>query len=322
LDRSRRRSGFLIAFAAFAVSAASPPPATPPLRAMRWLEPGVDAAAALTRRPTECLGPAPDATTAYEIELGRAAFRTPLLLGGQAARAGLTCESCHRSGRDNPEFDFPGVSGAPGTADVGTSVLSSHRGGRPLSPVPIPNLSGPKSALKTDQDPRSGALAARIDTIATQEFDGAEPPPAVLEGLAAYVRALNPAACSSGATEPVSAEAALADVRRAVQAALAALSHGDGASAALMVEAARSQLGDIDERYAGQDLVAERAALRSASDDLAAAEFDARHELPAARQSLELWLAREPSWTPKLLAAEPRSMYAPSRLAAAERPAS
>jgi hypothetical protein len=288
---------------------------------MRWLAPGIDAAAALTRRPTECLGPASDAATAYEIELGRAAFRTPLLLGGQAARAGLTCESCHRSGRDNPDFDFPGVSGAPGTADVGTSVLSSHRGGGPLSPVSIPNLSGPKSALKTNQDPGSTALAARIDVIATQEFDGAEPPPAVLEGLAAYVRALSPAACPAEAGEPVTAEAALSDVRRAVRAALAALDHGDGASAALMVEAARSQLGDIDERYAGQDLAAERAALRGASSDLAAVEFDARQNPAAARQPLELWLAREPAWAPSLLAAEPRSLYAPSRLAAAERPA-
>ncbi|HTX50889.1 MAG TPA: hypothetical protein VME40_16050 [Caulobacteraceae bacterium] len=319
MDRSRRRSGFLIAVAAFAASAASLPPA-PPLRAMRWLAPGVDAATAMTRRPTECLGAASDPATAYEIELGRAAFRTPLLLGGQAARAGLTCESCHRSGHDNPNFDFPGVSGAPGTADVGASVLSSHRGGHPFAPVPIPNLSGPKAALKTDQDPASGALAARIDVIATQEFDGAEPPPAVLQGLAAYVRALSPAACPADATEPVTAEAGLADVRRAVRAALAALGHGDGASAALMVEAARSQLGDIDERYAGQDLASERAALRGASSDLAAAEFDARHNPPAAKLALELWLARQPTWAPSLLAAEPRSLYAPSRLAAAARP--
>jgi hypothetical protein len=286
---------------------------------MRWLASGIDAATALTRRPTECLGRAPDATAAYEIELGRAAFRTPLLLGGQAARAGLTCESCHRSGRDNPDFDFPGISGPAGTADVGTSVLSSHRGGRPLSPVPIPNLSGPKSALKTDQSAGSGALAARIDVIATLEFDGAEPPSAVLEGLAAYVRALSPAACPAAASEPVTADAGLSDVRRAVRAALAALDHSDGASAALMVEAARSQLGDIDERYAGQELVSERAALRRAASDLAAAEFDARHNPAAARQALELWLVREPAWSPRLLAAEPRSLYAPSRLIAAER---
>ena len=146
---------------------------------MRWLAPGVDASQALTHRPTECLGAPPDAETAYQVEVGRAAFRTPLLLGGQAARAGIACETCHRNGRTNPDFDFPGLSGAPGTADVTTSVLSSHRGDGIDNPKPIPNLSGPKTALKTDQDPASGKLEAFIDGIVTQEFDGAEPPPAV-----------------------------------------------------------------------------------------------------------------------------------------------
>ena len=319
MDRSRRRSGLLIA--GFAVGAlAAAPASAPPLRAMRWLAPGVDASQALTHRPTECLGAPPDAETAYEVELGRAAFRTPLLLGGQAARAGISCETCHRDGRNNPDFDFPGISGAPGTADVGTSVLSSHRGGQPLSPVPIPDLSGPKSALKTAQDPASGALETRIATIDTQEFDGAPPSPAVLKGLAAYVRSLSPGACPSAAAEPVTAAGVLADVRRAVHAALAALAHGDGPSAALMVEAARSQLGDIDERYAGPGIAVQRDTLRRASADLAAAEFDARHNPASARSALGLWLALAPSWTPSILAAESRSLYTPARLSAAIAP--
>ena len=284
---------------------------------MRWLAPGADASAALTHRPTECLRRPADPEADYEIELGRAAFRTPLLLGGQAARAGLDCESCHRSGRGNPEFDFPGVSGAPGTADVTTAVLSSHRGDDVADPRPIPDLSGPKSALRVSQDRASGALEADIAGIVTQEFDGAEPPPAVLTGLAAYVRALSPDACPAAQMEPLTAAAALADVRRALLAALAALDHADGASAALMIEAARSQLGDIAERYQAADLAPARRTLVIAAQDLGAAEEDARRDTPAARWALALWLAREPAWTPGVLAAEPRSLYAPSRLAAA-----
>jgi hypothetical protein len=316
VDRSRRRSGRLIALLSVGLAAAAPPPA-PPLRAMRWLAPSADASVALTHRPTECLRPPPDSETDYQIELGRAAFRTPLLLGGQAARAGLDCESCHRNGRGNPEFDFPGVSGAPGTADVTTSVLSSHRGDGIDNPRPIPDLSGPKSALKVNQAPAGGALEADIDGIVTQEFDGAEPPPAVLKGLAAYVRALSPQACPTAPVEPLTAAAALADVRRALAAAQMALDHADGASAALMIEAARSQLGDIDERYAGDDLAAVRRTLAIAAADLAAAEADARKTPPGARQALTLWLAREPAWAPAVLAAEPRSLYAPPRLATA-----
>jgi hypothetical protein len=284
---------------------------------MRWLAPGVDAAAAMTHQPTECLARPKDPEAAYEVELGRAAFRTPLLLGGQAARAGLSCESCHRDGRGNPDFDFPGVSGAPGTADVTTSVLSSHEADAVHGARPIPDLSGPKSALKVDQDPNSDALAAHIDFIATREFDGNEPPAAVRAGLAAYVRALSPSACPAAASEPVTPAGALADVRRAVLAAIAALDRRDGPSAALMIEAARSRLGDIDEREADPSLAPVRRTLALASLDLAAAEAAARRDLAAARSDLVLWLGREPGWAPAVIAAGPASLYNPARLAAA-----
>jgi hypothetical protein len=323
VDRARRRPGRLIArlglgLVGLALVAAAPPPA-PPLRAMRWLAPAADASVALTRRPTECLTIPAGSQLAYEVELGRAAFRTPLVLGGQAARAGIDCETCHRSGRNNPDFDFPGVSGAPGTADVGASVLSSHLHDAALDPRPIPNLSGPKSALTTPQDPASGALEARIREIDTREFDGPEPPPAILRGLAAYVRALSPAACPAASTEPVTAAGALADVRRTVAAGLAALDHGDGAAAAVMIEAARSQLGDIDERYPGDALAPVRSRLALASGDLAAAEASARADPDAARTDLVIWLQAEPGWSGGVTAAEPASLYNPARLAAAAR---
>jgi hypothetical protein len=284
---------------------------------MRWLAPGADASVVLTRRPTECLA-APAATQdAYLVELGRAAFRTPLLLGGQAARAGVQCETCHRGGHNNPDFEFPGISGAPGTADVTTSVLSSHRGDGIDNPKPIPNLSGPKAALKVSQDPASPALQDFIHGIITQEFDGDEPPAAVLQGLAAYVRALSPGACPNQATEPVTGAAGLADVRRTLLAAIAALDHGDGPAAALMVEAARSQLGDIDERYAGPALEPQRAALERAGADLAAAEANARRVTPSAKADITIWLADEPAWARSVLAAEPASLYSPAQLSRA-----
>jgi hypothetical protein len=322
LDRTRRRPGRLIGLLGIGLGlglVAAAPSAAPPLRAMRWLAPGADASVVLTRRPTECLAIPASAETAYAVELGRAAFRTPLLLGGQAARAGIDCESCHRSGRGNPDFDFPGVSGAPGTADVTTPVLSSHLDDHGLNPKPIPNLSAPKSTLATPQDVASGALETRIHEIATQEFDGPEPPPAVLKGLAAYIRALSPDACPAAATEPVTAAGALADVRRAVLAALAALDHGDGPSAAMMAEAARSQLGDVDERYAGDALAPVRRRLELAAGDLAGAEADSRRDLPAARADLAIWLQAEPGWARDVIAAEGGSLYNPARLAAAER---
>jgi hypothetical protein len=293
---------------------AAAPVSVPPLKAMRWLAPSADASLALTRRPTECLAVPKDAERAYLVELGRAAFRTPLLLGGQAARAGIDCETCHRGARTNPDFDFPGISGAPGTADVTTSVLSSHRGDGIDNPKPIPDLAGPKAALKVSQDPDKAALEAFIHGIVTQEFDGDEPPPAVLKGLAAYVRALSPAACPSAASEPVTAAADLAVARRSVEAAIAALDHADGAAAALMIEAARSQLGEVDERFEGAAPAAVQTLRRQAAD-LAAAESDARAARPPARAALLAWLEAEPGWAREVEGVSGSSLYNPHRLA-------
>ena len=116
------------------------------------------------------------------IEVGRAAFRTPLLLGGQAARLGLSCESCHANGRGNPAFRFPGLSGAPGTADVTAPLMSARRGDEVFDPRPIPDLAAPGKVARVRGDP---ALGAFVRGLIVEEFDGREPPPAVLDGLVA-----------------------------------------------------------------------------------------------------------------------------------------
>ena len=163
------------------------------MRAARWLPPERQAHR-LAYEPTECLAPAADARALRRIAIGRAAFRTPLLLGGQAARAGLSCDSCHRNGRGNPDFRFPGLSGAPGTADVTSSLMSSHRGDGRSNPTLIPDLSGPAHALKVSRDPSARALEAFIRGLIVEEFDGPEPTAMTLDGLAGYVRALSPGA--------------------------------------------------------------------------------------------------------------------------------
>ncbi len=319
MDRSRRRSGLLIAIAA-AASLGAAATAPLPLRAMRWLAPGADASRILTRRPVECLTIPRDRATAYSVELGRAAFRTPLLLGGQAARAGVACETCHRNGRTNPDFDFPGLSGAPGTADVTSFVFSSHRGDHVDDPRPIPDLGGPKSALRISQAPGSPALKRFIHGLVTEEFDGAEPPPAVLAGLAAYVRALSPAACSPRRLEPVRVESDIDDARRAVLAAQGALARGDAAAALLMVQAARSRLGDIAERYGDPALRPTRQSLVVADLDLAATLAVIRQSKPASAERLSMWLARSHRWAAVVERDEARSLYEPTVLATASVP--
>ena len=298
-------------------AARADPPAPPPLRALRWIAAGVDADRVLTSRPVECLAVPADPEAAWLVEVGRAVFRSPLLLGGRAARAGVACETCHRGGRTNPDFHFPGLSGAPGTADVTSFVFSSHRGDHVDDPRPIPDLGGPKAALKVSQSPDSPALRTFIRGLVVEEFDGAAPPAAVLDGLAAYVRALDPAACGAGAWAPVTADDALADVRRAVVAAQGALARHDAATALVMIQAARARLGDVAERYAGPALASERHGLERSSLDLGAIEDQIRRAQPGTGERLALWLTRGRPLRAALVRLEGRSLYDRGRLAAA-----
>jgi hypothetical protein len=287
------------------------------IHAARWLAPGADPAAALGWTQGECLPTTRDAEQAYLVEVGRAAFRTPLLLGGQAARAGIACDSCHQAGRRNPDFFFPGLSGAPGTADVTSALFSSHRDDGIDNPRPIPDLSGPKAALKVSQDPASGALEPFIHGLITEEFDGAEPPPVVLKGLGAYVRALSPAACSAISRQQVVVRDFIAEARRAVRTAQASLDRKDAATAVLMVAAARWRLGLIYERYDQPGAAAARAALHSADLDLAAEAAAIRAGDARAGDRLTAWLARSGDWAGLVSRQAPGSLFNVARLAAA-----
>jgi hypothetical protein len=330
LDRRRRRpakelagapraaaavAGLFLAVAAGATALAALGDA--PIRGMLWVARGADPVRALGTQPTECLKAPADPELAAKVEVGRAAFRTPVLLGGQAARAGINCETCHRDGRDNPDFAFPGVSGAPGTADVTNSLFSTHRGNGIDDPKPIPDLSGPKARLKVSQAPAENKLEPFIHGLITEEFDGPEPTPAVLAGLAAYVRALDPAACPARPREPLSVQVLMADARRAMKAAQARTAAGDSRTAVVMVASARSRLGLIDERYAGPGLARSRADLRAADRGLGEIQAALHDRRPDAPEKLAAWLAGSGRLEAELSAGQPASLFDPARLAAA-----
>lgn len=281
-----------------------------PIKALRWLAPGVDRARLLSAEPAECLALPAEPGEARAVEIGRAAFRNPLLLGGQAARAGLSCESCHRGGRDNPHFLFAGVSGAPGTADVTSSLFSSHRGDGADNPVQIPDLAGPRHRLKVAPE----ALPAFVRGLIVEEFDGPEPAPAVLAGVVAYVRALSPAACPTPSERPVTVAVLMDDVRRALAAARTA---PDPATAAAMIAAARARLGLIDERYAAPALAPERRALRAADQALAETAQALRNRRRDAQARLDRAIGESHALEARLLRREAKSLFDFNVLAAA-----
>lgn len=313
MDRRRRTAALALVLALGSLAASD----APPLAEMRWLAPGTDVVAALGWQPAECLfveSGAASGADVLSVEIGRAAFRSPLTLGGQAARAGLSCESCHRNGRTNPDFHFPGVSGAPGTADVTSSLLSSHRGNGVADPKPIPDLGAPREQLKVI--PYPDKLPAFLHGLVVEEFDGPEPTPAVLAGLAAYVRAIRPDVCDARPA-PVTAPGYLLDAIRAVDAGAIILADGDRETALVMFAAARTRLGRIDERYAG--LAKSQALLRKSSADLAEIEAMVRAGDPAAPGRIKAWRTGTGDLAQALRRDEPRSLFNPRRLAASAR---
>jgi hypothetical protein len=214
---------------------------------------------------------------------------------------------------------FPGVSGAPGTADVTDSLFSSHRGDGIDNPRRIPDLSGPKSTLKVDQDPKTAALETFIHGLITQEFDGDEPPRAVVVGLADYVRHLSPNACPAAATRPVTPGYYLDDARRALRAAQGEIARGDIPTAILMIGAARSRLGLIDERYADPSLAPLRTELRAFDLRLDADQAALRAKRPGATADLGGWIAGSLGLQRRLEAKAGDSLFDPARLTAAAR---
>ncbi len=313
MDRRRRRTRALGLFAALAGCATLAADAGPPLRAMRWAPPEADPFRAFATEPAECLAKPADAAAAQSVEVGRAAFRTPLLLGGQAARAGLACDSCHRAGRDNPDFLFPGASGAPGTADVTLSLFSSRRGNGVHDPLPIPDLAGPRGRLKV----APSELRGFIRGLVVEEFDGPEPAPAVLVGLVAYVGALEPAACPERRRVSVSVATLMDDAARALAAGQIAHNRGDRVTAVLMVAAARARLGLIDERFGDLPWDAGRGRLRSADAALADLQAALRANAPDPPARFAAWRSEAPRLEVALQAREPRSLFNPARLSRA-----
>lgn len=249
------------------VSAALAAP-DPPLTEAAWIAPDADKIRILTEQPGECLR-APAAEEAYFVEVGRAAFGSPLLFGGQAARGGLSCNACHRNGHGNDAFFLKDLSGAPGTADVTSSLFSKVREDGVFNPVPIPTLTGVADKHEFGTRAPAPSLHAFIESAVTDEFQGAPPPETVTRGLAAYVAHLDPAACPGGA-ERRSVQGDMDNIARALKAAREAARRSDIASADFLLVSAQSALGRVHERYAAPELGAQRRGLAALSAELAA----------------------------------------------------
>lgn len=262
-----KRAGAALASVSLALllAAAAPAPA-PLLRAEGWTSADANRAHVLTHAPQECLARRDDA-----VEAGRALFRSPGLLGGPAARIGLSCEACHAGGRVNAHFHLPELSGAPGTADVTSEWTSKTRGDGVFNPVPIPDLLH-TPAKATFGAARVGSLEAFVRGVIVDEFQGSPPSPAVIAALLAYLGARDPA-CGDESVRITLTDAA-DDVRRAFAASRRASAARDAATASLLLYATQDAVGRIVERLPGRLFARDRATLEQLASELTGLRAD------------------------------------------------
>jgi hypothetical protein len=171
-------AGVLLLAIPFAVNAQSEPSRQP--NEVDWFETKSDVIRHLNKTYTECLNTPDDP----QVKLGKLAFNSPRLLGGQAARMGLSCASCHRSGRDNPHFFIKQISSTPGTSDITHSFLSSEGGDGIDNPKIIPDLIAPTRFLKRDSQQFEDFLHRLIEV----EFDGRKTPEPIFNAINTYLK--------------------------------------------------------------------------------------------------------------------------------------
>ncbi len=236
---------------------------------LKWIDPAANRVAALTRAPSECLVRPSAPELASQVALGRIAFRSPVLLGGIAARSGMSCNTCHRNGHDNPTFFVAGVSGVAGTVDVTGGLFSRTRDDGDFNPVPIPSLVDAASKSSFGSIVPKDDLRAFVMAVVMDEFQGPLPPDAVTEGLLAYLRALRSSACpklanglangpaDEPADEMVSLERDALDLETAYDTILWGLKRHDVPTADFALLALRAALGRIHQRFSTSERAAD-----------------------------------------------------------------
>lgn len=289
----------------------APAAPAPSFEVLKWTVPGAEYEA-VNSHPITCQKFA--IGDIAEVYAGHALFNARALLGGQAAKAGLSCASCHINGRDNPNFQLSGVSDRPGTADVSHSFFNAEHGNARFDPIPIPDLALPGKVSRATE---AKALESFIRDLIVKEFSGPEPSTNMLAALGSYVRSLRVCPNNDKALRQRVLQEQVFLIHAALDGALQMNDREDQQAVRALIAAARQQLGVISERYAGPMLKQERKLLLQASSDLqqlASDDTDAKRFA----SNIEKWRTRFQERTvPKLRDAEPQSLYNSEMLAKA-----
>ncbi len=256
-------------------------------RELNWAPINVDKSEFLNQTKAECINPEAELEGLQGIKLGRLAFQSPRLLGGQASRMGLNCASCHPAGRSNRDFFIEQISSAPGDADVSHGFLSSKGGNGDFNPVAIPDLAN-RAGMKI-KDRRSDEFRTRLTQLIEIEFDGRPPPDAVFESVRYYLENTSTIFCANPeALKTIDLDLDWQELLDGVAIAEQAVKANDQDTLKFSIDASRANLERIYRRYGAEPVEALDALLIELSRSL---EKVTSFDKPKAQADhLELWL--------------------------------
>ena len=140
------------------------------------------------RRPREVFRSEITGRRSELIKLGNLAFSSPSILGNVAQQAGLSCETCHVNGAGNARLFVPKMSTRPGNFDTTGPLFNPKADNGVLDPVRIPSLRGARYLAPYGADGRMASLRDFVRNVIVNEFAGAEPSPAILDAIVAYIQ--------------------------------------------------------------------------------------------------------------------------------------
>lgn len=281
------------------------------LNDLKWLHPQSDPAGFVSRYFPDPISEEDRQT--YHVELGRVAFRNSLLLGGFAAREGLTCATCHPGGQRNDAFFISGLSAEAGTIDTTTSVFSKVLGDNRFNPVAIPSLIDVAKTAPYGQKENFSTLDDFVRHVIVDEFAGEQPSAVIFEALLAYLNALD--SDLSKPSEPLRVRHSMDDLKRSLDVLEETVKRDDKQLIFFIVHGMRQDLGRVAERYRGPDCLAIRTDLSEASEILRLfrVQIDANEGM-AAEATLFRFRDYLEGLNSRLEQFEPQSLYLESNL--------
>jgi hypothetical protein len=156
------------------------------------LPPGTVFGEEAVRRPHEILHDEADGGRQSDlVALGNMAFSSPLIFGGPARKAGLSCETCHNQGDVNRAFFIPSLSDRPGGLAVVNSLFNPDANNDLHRHIDIPSLRGVRYFAPYGRDGRIAALRDFTRNVIVNEFAGPEPSPKLVDAITAYMEQID-----------------------------------------------------------------------------------------------------------------------------------